>query len=157
MGCQRSVWSGVSTSGAGRHGAAGKPHIPRDAGVVGPAGISPETLYDHEVYSRPNDDKYANYDAMDHMNWKDFIEPGQWLDRRLLKNANLSYKNLVQKIPDEKKKRIRKPREGDYFPPESEDYRAGELRRERAEDREVRNSKKVQADVKKTPGKGGKK
>ena len=58
-------------------------------------------------------------------------------------------------VPDEKKKRIRKPREGDYFPPEAEEYRDGELRRERAEDRELR--KKVQADVKKTPGKGGKK
>jgi len=78
-------------------------------------GYLPETLYDHEVYSRANDDVIRNWEGMEHMTYKDFVEEGPWLFQGLLKNTHSSYAKLVQ-MPVGFKKRIRKDQEGDHFP-----------------------------------------
>lgn len=38
-----------------------------------------QTLYDHEIYSRDNDDPYPGWDDMDHLTYKDFVDAGPWL------------------------------------------------------------------------------
>jgi len=92
-------------------------------------GYVPQTLYDHEVYSRSNDDTVVDWDDMEHMSYKDFIDSGPWLSGDL-KNMQESCKSLIQ-MPREFVKHLRARKDGDCFTKAAREQRARELKEEK--------------------------
>ncbi|XP_012946244.1 uncharacterized protein LOC106013918 [Aplysia californica] len=86
-------------------------------------GYLPETLYDHEVYSRLNDDTLPNWGAIDHMTYKDFVEAGPWLTQANLQNMQASLQDMVR-MPKKFQKFIRPPRPDDFFPQSAKKQKA---------------------------------
>jgi len=78
-----------------------------------------ETLYDHEVYSRPNNDPHPMWDKIEHMTWHEFIEPGPWISGNCTSNMTRSLLEMVG-MPAGNFKHEHRMKEGDYFPDEED-------------------------------------
>ena len=72
------------------------------------------------MYSRENNDALRDWDQMDHMTYKEFVQEGAWLTQGLLVNMQDSYVEMV-KMPTGSDKR-NKSKEGG-FPPDQKGKR----------------------------------